>query len=238
MTLLELVQTFCRRQGLPAPSIAVSSQDDQILQIVGLADEVAEDLVRRHSWTALIREATFTSVSGGDQGSITTLADTGFLKVLNDTIFDRTRRLPVFGPRSPQEWQAIKAVPMSGPFYQYRFRGDHLLITPDMPSGHSMAFEYMSQAYVLAANGTTYKTSFSADDDTFLLDPVILRKGLRWKWREAKGLPYAEDFRAYEAAVAEAMGADGTKPVLSMHETYPAVRPGIFVPAGNWNVTP
>lgn len=238
MTLLELIQTFCRRQGLDAPSTIFSSQDDQILQIAGLADEVAEDLVRRRSWTALIREATFTSVSGGDQGAVATLADVGFLKVLNDTIYDRTRRLPVFGPRSPQEWQAIKAVPMSGPFYQYRFRGNHLLITPDMPSGHSMAFEYTSQAYVLAADGVTYKTAFSVDDDTFVLDPVILRKGLRWKWREAKGLPYVEDFRSYEAAVVEAMGADGTKPTLSMHDTYPAVRPGIFVPAGNWNVTP
>jgi len=236
MTLLQIIQEFCRRTGLSVPTIIVASRDDQLVQLWGLANEVVEDLVRRHSWTELQREAVFTSVAGGDQGAIATLADVGFLKVLNETIYDRTRRLPVFGPRTPQEWQAIKALPMSGPFYQYRFRQGHLLITPDMPVGHTMAFEYASEAAILAADGTTYKTAFSADDDTLVLNKTLLLLGLRWRWKEEKGLPYLESFRAYEAAVAEASGSDGTKQPLSMSETSPAIQPGIFVPAGNWSL--
>lgn len=239
MTLLQIVREFCQRQGLTGPQIVMSSQDDQLTQIVGLANEICEDLVRRHSWTSLQYEAVFTSVAGEDQGAITDLAPNAFLKILNETIFDRTRRLPVFGPRSPQQWQALKALPMSGPFYQYRIQQGRLKINPDMPAGHIMAFEYASEG-VVQDNSTatpTVKAFFTRDDDTFLLDKSLLLLGLRWRWKEEKGLPYMESFRLYEAAVAEAAGADGTKQPMSMNEGSGMIQPGVFVPAGNWSIS-
>lgn len=236
MTLLQILQEFCIRTGLVKPLIVMQSQDDQLLQLTGLANEVITDLVRRRAWTELQTESTFTSIAGGDQGAVDTLAPAGLLKILNETIYDRTRRLPVFGPRSPQAWQAIKAMPMAGPYYQYRIRGGRLLITPDMPAGHTMAFEYASKSAILAADGTTLKEYFTADDDSFLLDSALLQLGLRWRWKEEKGLPYMESYRLFEAAVSEAMGADGTKPVLSMADSFPLVTPGVFIPSGNWSV--
>lgn len=239
MTLLQIVQEFCQRQGLTVPLIVMSSQDDQLTQIVGLANEICEDLVRRHSWTSLQYEAVFTSVAGADQGAIADLAPNAYLKILNETIFDRTRRLPVFGPRSPQQWQMLKALPMSGPFYQYRIQQGRLKIIPDMPAGHTMAFEYASEG-VVQGNSTatpTVKAFFTRDDDTFLLDKSLLLLGLRWRWKEEKGLPYAESFRLYEAAVAEAAGADGTKQPVSMNEGSGMIQPGVFVPAGNWSIS-
>ena len=238
MTLLQIVREFCQRQGLTVPQIVMSSQDDQLTQIVGLANEICEDLVRRHSWTSLQYEAVFTSVAGADQGAITDLAPNAYLKILNETIFDRTRRLPVFGPRSPQQWQVLKALPMSGPFYQYRIQQGRLKINPDMPAGHIMAFEYASEG-VVQDNSTatpTVKAFFTRDDDTFLLDKSLLLLGLRWRWKEEKGLPYMESFRLYEAAVAEAAGADGTKQPMSMNEGSGMTQPGVFVPAGNWSI--
>ena len=54
MTLLEIVQEFCRRQGLPVPSAVVSLGDDQLTQIVGLANELtAERAVRFACFPAL-----------------------------------------------------------------------------------------------------------------------------------------------------------------------------------------
>lgn len=238
MTLLQIVQEFCQRNGLTVPLIVMASQDDQLTQLVGLANEVCEDIVRRRSWTTLQYEAVFTSVAGEDQGEVAALAPNAFLKILNDTIFDRTRRLPVFGPRSPQQWQAIKALPMSGPYYQYRIQQGRLKVTPAMPAGHTMAFEYASEGAV-QDNSTatpTVKAFFTRDDDTFLLDKSLLLLGLRWRWKEEKGLPYMESFRLYEAALAEAMGADGTKASLTMSESAGMIQPGIFIPAGNWSV--
>lgn len=238
MTLLQIIQEFCLRTGLTKPQIVVQSQDDQLLQLYALANEVCEDLVRRHSWTGLTYETTFPSVAGEDQGAIETLAPHAFLKILNETIFDRTRQLPIFGPRTASQWQFEKAVPASGPFYQYRIRGGHLLIDPAMPAGSTLAFEYASEGVIENTEGPApvIKAFFTSDADVFLLNKSLLILGLRWRWKEEKGLPYLESFRAYEAAVAEAAGADGTKSPLSMDESSNQIQPGIFVPAGNWSV--
>lgn len=237
MNLLGIVQEFCRRTALTVPQLVATSNDDQLLQLMGLANEVTEDLVNRREWTLLQREIVFTSVAGEDQGSIQTITnDDGFLHVLNDTIYDRTRRLPVWGPRNAQDWQGLKALPMSGPFYQYRFRGNHLLMLPAMPAGHVMAFEYAAKSPIQDSTTAAYKSLFTKDSDLWLLPDNLLLSGLRWMWKKEKGLPYAEEFRLYEAAVASAGGHDGTKPKLSMSDGSPRIQPGIFVPAGNWNV--
>lgn len=235
MTLLQIVQEFCRRQGLTVPSIVMASQDDQLVQLVGLANEVCEDLVRRHSWTDLQYQTTFTSVAAESQGAITTLAPNAFLKILNETIYDRTERLPIYGPRNPSDWQALKALPNTGPYYQYRIQNGLLKINPAMVAGHTIAFEYASEGVVNAADGTV-KAYFTADDDTFVLNKTLLIAGLRWRWKEEKGLPYLETFRAYEAVVAEAAGSDGTKATLFMDGTTGRPEPGIFVPAGSWSI--
>lgn len=234
MTILDIIKQFCARTALPVPSIVATSGDETLLQILGLANELIDDL-QRFTWTALIREATWTSVASSDQGAVTTLAPFGFHKIRNETIFDRTDGRQLYGPRDSSTWQAMKASNVTGPFYSYRIRGGHLITIPDMPAGHEMAFEYTSNHMVEASNGST-KNYFTADTDTFLLPDVLLLLGLRWKWKSEKGLPYAEEQRAYETRVAEESGGDGTKATLHLDCEEPSYRPGIIVPSGNWSL--
>jgi hypothetical protein len=51
-----------------------------------------------------------------------------------------------------------------------------------------------------------------------------------------KGLDYAELFNTYEFQVKDAMGRDGGSPRLSMDGGRTEMKPGIFVPNGNWTV--
>lgn len=238
MTMLTLVQEFCRRTGLSVPQIVATSQDEQLLQLQGLLNEVLDDLGVRQQWTSLQREVVFSSVASESQGLLTTLADGGFQWIINDTIFDRTRRLPVFGPRGAEYWQQVKALPFSGPYYQYRILQGELHILPVMPAGHTMAFEYVSNWPVKDATSLTapYKQWFTADSDTCIYPDALLLTGLRWVWKKEKGLRYAEEFRSYESILANLAGHDGTKPVLSMNGPNQAIQPGIFVPSGSWPV--
>lgn len=237
MSLLTVVQTFCLRTGLPSPNAVISSGDNQLLQLAALANEVVEDLCDRWTWQNLTREATFTTVLGEDQGAITTIAPSGFLRILQETIFNRTLRLPLFGPLWAQDWQALKALPTTGPFYKYRIRGNRLLFMPPGVAGHTCAFEYATSWAILATDGTTYKSAFTDDADTFILDERLLLAGLRWKWKAEKGLEYAEDFRRYEQLANNASGRDGSKPRLNMAGGNQDYKPGIWVPSGNWNVS-
>jgi len=236
MSLLTIAQNFCQRTGLPVPTFVIGSTDAQVIQILALLNEVLEDLVDRATWSALTEETTFVTTAGEDQGAMTTIAPKGFSRVLQETIFNRTLRLPIYGPMRAEQWQALKALPTTGPFYKYRIRGGRLLFNPVAVAGHTCAFEYASTWIVLALDGTTRRSAFAADTDTTLLDEKLILAGLRWKWRSEKGLDYAEEFRRYEELVNNASGRDATKPVLNMGAGVSDYRPGIFVPSGNWNL--
>ena len=234
MNLLELVQRFCVRTALPSPSRVLPGGDEQSLQIVGLLDEVLQLCVEDYNWQVLTEEAVFQSQAGQSQGSLSQLAP-GFQHMLSETIYDRTRRLPIWGPRDATSWQAMEALPFAGPFYQFRIRGGELLVFPDMEAGAELAFEYYSDRAVVSTDNSR-KSFFSADTDTCLLPASLLLLGLRWKWKEEKGLPYAENRLQWDEALASAKRQDKAPGNLSLNGGQRAPQPGIFVPAGNWNI--
>lgn len=234
MTLLELVQAFCRRANVPVPSTAVGSTDAQVNQALAILEEEGNDLASRHQWQGLTVEASHTTIAAEDQGDIATIAPTGFRYLLNNTIWDRTDRLKVIGRIGGQEWQAIKSGGITSPRYQFRLRGNHLLVNPVPAAGHDWAFEYISKNWVLDPNGTTKKEFVTSDSDTFLIPTTLLLVGLRWRWMREKGMDYAELFNAYEIQVKDEMGRDGGAPMLITGER--AMPPGIYIPSGNWAV--
>lgn len=238
MNLLTIVQEFCQTTGLGKPQIVMASGDDQLLQIVGLANAVCRDLTRRKDWQALQFEALWTSTAGEDQGALTTLAPNCLKAISADTIFDRTRKLPIFGPKGQAQWAKIKALPFTGPFYQFRICQGRLLIAPAMVAGHTLAFEYNSKGCVLSTTNIAapYQVGFLSDTDEFLLDEALLFAGLTYRWRREKGFAYATEFQDYEAMIADVYGRDGAKPVLSMNGGVRGIQPGVFVPSGSWTV--
>lgn len=229
MSLLTMVQRVCGRRGLPVPTAVYSSVDPIIVQMLALANEEAQDLANRYPWQALQTESTFTTVATESQGAITTLAGAGFKYVLNDTMWNRDLRRPVFGPLVPYQWQQLKAQQITGPWNQFRIRNGNVLFIPAPAAGQTIALEWVTKYWM---GGTS--DVWTADTDTAYLDEDIMALGLMWRWNQMKGLEYAEDQEKYEKRVADAMARDAGKPVLNMNGGnigYPA---GVFVPNGGW----
>lgn len=233
-TMLDIVKEFCTRRALPLPNIVMSSQDDQLLQIKGLLHQVLEDLSSRKVWQRVAKEATFLALAAESQGSLQTLAP-GLKWIINGTFWNRTRRLQVNGPVSAVDWAVLKGTPMTSPFLQYRIREDQLLLAGSVSLNDQMAFEYSSE-YLVQAADNTYKQYFTKDDDKALVKDSILLAGLTWMWKEAKGFKYAEDFRRYEALVADQAGHDTTRGPISLDGGSGQVSPGIMIPLGNWTL--
>lgn len=236
-TLKAMVQEFCRRTGLTVPSVVATSTDETILQLMGLLNEVVEDVTERgESWPRLQKQATWSSTGASSQGAIDSLFPYGFQYIIWDTAWDRTLRRQLFGPKSAQMWQESEALPFTGPFYAYRIWQGNFYIQPVLTAGHNIYLEYASNFAVLAADGTTYKRAFTADTDTFCLDEGILYRGLRYLWKKEKGLPWAQDQSIYEGYLAQKIGTAGDKGKLSMErgEVESLIKPGIFVSSGNW----
>ena len=236
MTLLQLIQHFCQATNLSSPAIVFGTTDEQISQLCGLLNEEGDDLRSRHTWQQMINEAVHTTVASEDQGDIETIASNGFEYVIDNTIWDRGLRLPIYIINAP-EWQQVKAVQVTGPRHQARLQGNRLKVNPAPAAGQTWAFEYFSQNWVLDTDGTTKKPDVTADTDTFLLPDKLLLAGLRWRWKKEKGFEYEEDFNTYERLVNRAMSRDGLHRPIRMDRSPRVQTPGIMVPQGSW-ITP
>jgi len=200
---------------------------------MALAIEEGVELAARYEWQALLAEATFTTLAAESQGALATIAP-GCKYIVNDTIWNRDLRRPVFGPLSAQRYQQLKAMVMAGPWYQFKIIRGNINFIPNPAAGQDCYFNYISKNWVLAADNTTTKAAFTADDDTSLLDEDLMVLGLIWRWKAAKGFNYAEDFQKYERMVMDAMGRDGSKDTLNMGDVRYDIYPGVLVPAGSW----
>jgi hypothetical protein len=233
MSLLTVVQDFCRRtNGLSVPTSVLSNTDEGIQQVYALLLEEGEDLLTRGDWQQLTKETTHTTVATESQGVIATIAS-GFERFKNDTFWNRSNKLPIYVVDGI-EWQALKAVTNTGPNFQVMIRGNLLLSNPVPDAGLTWAFEYITNNWITSADGATEKSAFTVDTDLILFPEKLVKMGLRWRWKKEKGFEYAEDFRTYEAALKYTLGSNGLKQSLDMGPQTRKI--GFSVPSGSWNL--
>lgn len=237
MNLLEIIQEFAERTGVLRPTAVASSIDPQVRQLRALLNEEIEEVTRQNTLQALIIEKVHTTTPAEDQGLLDTVAGEPVRYLLNNVMWNRTTRFPVFGPISPQLWQQYKSQPITGTIFQYRVQQDRLFIYPAPPAGHQIAFEFVARNAVLPAGGGPAKELFTADDDTSRVPSVILLAALRWRWKREKGLAYAEDKERYQLIVGDYVLRDGGKKTLRMDcEPGHELSPGVVVPSGSWSL--
>lgn len=238
-TILTIVRDVAALVGVGRPTTATGSTDVQVNQLLALANKEGQELTARHDWEELTYEATFPTVAAENQGLLNGTvvpATLGFHHILNDTIWNRTTTVGPGGPMTPVSWQAAKATSYSGPYSQYRVRGGYLLLTPAPVAGNTLAFEWVGENWVSNAARDQTRSSFTADDDFPLLDSRLIKLGLTWRWKAAKGLEYAQDFNDYEAAVLDAMTKDTTRAPVSLNGNGNDFQPFINVARGNWDL--
>lgn len=235
MPLLDIVQAVAVRVGITKPTAAASSLDTNIQQVIAFVNEDGQELAARYGWQELTKEATFLTVPVETQGNILTLTGVDFGWVLNETMWDRTTRRPVYGPKMAAEWQQLKAQLMQGPWWQYRIRGNQVLFIPPPATGDSIFFEWVSK-YWCTTQGSVVgtKSAMSLDTDFGILDERLLTLGALWRYKASKRLAYSEDFDKAEAAIADAMGRNASKPRLNLAGAQTDIYPGVLVPSGNW----
>lgn len=235
LSLLEIVQKFCERTGLDVPETVMGNADPKIRQIRSLLEEEGKDLAKRGIWEGMVYEASLTTLAQEDQGAMADIATNNFDYILNQTIWDRSTRLPVLGPLAPVDYQALKALVSTGPRYRWRLRGGRLLVNPSPPAGSTWKFEYVTKNWILNVSGVGCEY-FDLDTDTTVFPADLAILGLRWRWKKEKGLEYAEDFRTYEMQVKDALGRDGGKKWLRMDQDGWEPKPGVFIPEGSWSL--
>lgn len=232
MSLLTLLNEAQDLLSLPRSTVAVSSTDLNVRQLVSIANQEGRELARRYSWSALVTEKTFTSIAATTQ---TSSIPSDFDHIVNHSMFNRTQKRRVTGPLSSQEWQAQKALSASLLTDSFKIRAGAIDIIPTPEAGDTYAYEYISKNWCETSGGTG-QAAWAADTDVGVLDETLMVLGVIWRFRKARGLDYAEEFNTYEKEVDQAIMRDGGKRDLnySWDDTLQDHAKEPYVQDGNW----
>lgn len=233
---MSIVQSVYTKVLASKPTVATGSSDPKVLQCLEFLNEAGQELAARYTWQVLTNETVFTTVATESQGTLAALTAPGFSYILNNVMWNRSQRRPVFGPRSDAEWQNLKATFIAGPWVQFRIRQNQLLFLPAPPAGQMVAFEWMSSYWASNGSGTIFNSSFQSDSDVSLLDERVLGLDTLWRFRRANKLAYDEDYNKAQAAIEDLVSRDGTKPTLNLNGIATDVPFGTVIPAGNWGL--
>lgn len=204
MSILPALQSAILRCTGERPNDVFSSTDQVALEFADLSNEVATDIAKAHDWRDLVGIVQF--VGDGTTEAFQKPAD--YDRMLADAAMaDAASWLWGYTPiQSVSEWMDLRSGtgPTLSPGGWIILSGNFVFYPA--PTGTAET-PYMRNAYATDEVGSA-KSAFSADTDSFVLSDRLLTLGLIWRWKEWKGLEYAEDMRNYEIALAQEQSRD------------------------------
>ncbi len=196
MSLLTIIQDASIECSLLKPSTAFANTDPAIVRLVRLSEKVGQRLMKVFDWQVLTKEKTYTSVATEEQ---TSFFEADFDRFIPETMWNRTDQYLIAGPVTAREWQDLKATNYSDTANRkLRYRGGSALITPTMPAGKTIAYEYVSNQWCQSSGGSG-QTAWAVDTDTGVIDEELLTLGTIWEYLANEGLPNNTQAEAYES---------------------------------------
>lgn len=233
MTVLSLTRSAAIRIGLQQPSVLMTATDATGSLLRELAQEEGRALARYADWRALRKEHTFTTVAAETQTDTPIPADlAGFI---DDTIWNRSARRRIFGPVTPEQWQAWKAASSFPVTDTFTLRGTSWLMQPVPTAGQSIAYEYRS-SYWCQSSGGTAQEAWVADTDTALISERLIALGIVWRFRQNRRQEWETDYAKYEFELQAELAKDRPRTIIDMKSCPPNRYPAIGTPDGSWNL--
>lgn len=201
--------------GLGAVADPYTSLDPNVQQLCGFLKSCGRSLVRVRDWTHIQREATFPTVAAQEEYSLP--AD--FLRMIDQTGWNRTSGFPLGGPLSPQRWQYLAAQPGASFPLVVLFRPAagvlRIFNPPSAPA--TIAYEYISSAWVQPADveGVTPDPTDApaAASDVVLFDPLLMMRAVKLAFLRAKGFDTVSAQQEFEETLELASAGDAPSAV-------------------------
>lgn len=233
MSLLTMIQQTATSLGLAEPSTVMTNTNPTIITLRSLADKEGRDLAGRFDWEALTEEATFTTTNAELQGTLVSIAGSGFDKVFSRTMWDRTNNRPIRAI-SKQRYAFIQSSTAAGTYSDHMIRDKSLYAIPAPGSASSLWAFYFKSKYWCESSAGAGQDRWNADTDVGILNEDLMALGIEWRYLKSKGFDYSEEFNSYERRVQESILADRDHPLIDLGTTVVG-GPGVLgVPEGNW----
>jgi hypothetical protein len=203
--------------GFEIPGSFYGNPNPTAKQCLRLVEREGSTLEKEHRWTALITSTTITTVSGTASYALSTYA-AGFRAFANLSQWDRTNNMPLLGPASGADWQFLKSSVSSTTTINrwFRIAGTSIYIHPTPTSADTLAFDYYDKRWITKQSDSSYATTFSSDNDTCRLDEDLITMGLKWRFLQAKGMPFEPEYKEYESIKEQLLADEGGKGSINL----------------------
>ena len=218
MTILTMCQNVADFTGFERPTSVIDNTDPIARQLLAISQREGKQLMRATAWPVLLKEHTFNTASGTAAYAL----PSDFDRLMNETAYNRSDNDAFAGPMTPAEYQLLNyGTASSGTTEKFRLKvASNALkfeIDPTPSSTQSIGFEYVSSHFCQSSGGSG-QAVWTADADTGILDETLMELGITWKFKQAHGLDYAEDFRQYQLELRQAISRQGGSPIISMDD--------------------
>lgn len=211
LSTLQLAMPLC---GLPPPNSAVSSQDPNVVKFLAFAQDLGDELRERFFWRNLNISGTL--IGDGTTTLFALPSDWALLSPGQRLFSNLYPTLPIYGPVTNEQSAQMKSSPSFPTRPVWRILGGVMEIWPALGAGEVVTFNYYSTNWVSNAAGLQRQPGFLLDTDFSMIDEIVLRRGLIWRWKESKGLDYSEAFRSYQMSLDRAAGREDAERIVNM----------------------
>lgn len=196
MTLLTVINEVSDVVSLDRFDSVYGTNDPNAQTMVALAEEAGAEIARRADWRRMLKAHVVSASPEILPADYQRLAPGGAVRAGDGRFF----RLVTNGA----QWAVI--VGIASPERYCRVSGREMFFSPAAAAAGA-TIDYVSKNWVL---GDPYEERdvFRADDDTTLFPERLLVKGLIWRWKRQKGLPFEDNLAEFEANLLQEINAD------------------------------
>jgi hypothetical protein len=218
MSLLQIVADVAVEVGLDEPASVFGNEDTSYSQIARFVQREGDKLASDYDWRALKENG----VMYGD--GVTTQWDlpVDFDRLVpGNALWIVGRPMwPVEGPISDEDMLAIQAGPLRPAYGVWRMFENQIEIYPTPADGVVYHLMYYRNAWVQPEDKLSFKTRLTLDTDIPAISERVLTLGAIWRWKRAKGLDYAEEFREYQIEKLKVTRNDGGLRSFRMRDKF------------------
>ena len=236
MSLLTMIQDITTSLGVTSkPTGIMNNTDPTIITLLSLANKEGRELAGRYDWQALTKQASFVTTNATNQGTLVSIAGSGFKHIISNTMWDQTHGRPIRGSITKQRWARLEASSAVGTYSEHQVRDKSLYTIPSPGSASATwSFFYYSKYWCQSA-ASAGQSRWVADDDTGILDEDLMALGVEWRYLKSKGFDYSEEFMSYERRVQNEINQDRDHQMINLETTSIDDGPGTLgVPEGSW----
>lgn len=234
MSLLAIVQNAAADLQLPDVTTVIGNGEKNVKQL--LRQVVASGNALRQmkngdgdGWSVLERINEFQTSAGVAEYAL----PSDFKYMLTDTAWKKDKYWLMRGSLSGKQWQRIRNRKSSTPYNVFRIlRASNpsgpvspntapntirkFTLEPAPGDSQTLVYEYVSKAWWVSADGSTFKETPTADDDESLFGDHIHELDIAWRWKQKNGFNFAADLAIFEDYRDKEFGQDVPKQPIEL----------------------